>query len=150
MRYSTRSPSGHPLPVSRQRRLYLGLLQKLRGGMTLHRLQPPQIFERDNGSHLAAQMDHLVRPLLTRRRCSHGTTVPRSSDIHTLPLAPVLPSPSSAVHKLYTSPNPRGASKDLRRVTRRDGHERVVLNGRHLRELHGRIAKLPGSGPDTH
>jgi hypothetical protein len=62
-----RPAGGHPLPMCRQRCLDLGLLEEVRWGMLLYRLEPPQVRKRDDRGGFAAQMDDLVGARVTRR-----------------------------------------------------------------------------------
>lgn len=59
--------------MCRQRCLDLGLLKEVRWGVTLHRLKPPQVRERDDRGCFAAQMDHLVGTPPDRERNGHAT-----------------------------------------------------------------------------
>jgi hypothetical protein len=67
-------PAATHSPVRRQRDFHVDFLQKLRRGMTLHRLELPQLPERNDRGRLAAQVDHLVGARVTRWVCGHGNT----------------------------------------------------------------------------
>src|ERR1700722_12347706 len=71
MRDCTRSSGSHPLTVSRQGRLNLGLFQDLSRGEALHCLQSPQVGKRNDRRRFTTQVDDLVRTRFTRRLCSH-------------------------------------------------------------------------------
>jgi hypothetical protein len=127
VRDRARPAGGYPLPMGRQRRLDLGLLKEARWGVTLHRLKPPQVGKWDDRGCFAAQMDDLVGAGVTRRRCSHGTTVPRSSDIHTQPITP-----------------PRSRSPSVMQASR-DGYPQVAPRARLERATYCLGGRLPAS-----
>ncbi len=52
---------GDPLVVCRKVGLDLRLFQGLRRGVPFYRTEPPQLYERDDGGGLAAEVDDLVR-----------------------------------------------------------------------------------------
>jgi hypothetical protein len=82
MRDRSGTPCRYPLPVSRQRGFDVSFLQKLWRSMPLHRLELPQLPERNDRGRLTTQVDHLVAARVTGWGCGHGNTVPRSCDIH--------------------------------------------------------------------
>jgi hypothetical protein len=60
MRYRARPASGHPLPVSGKRGLYLSFFQDLSRSASFHRPEPPQVGKRHDGGSLPAKVNHLV------------------------------------------------------------------------------------------
>jgi hypothetical protein len=61
MAHRSRPSGSHPVPMRCQRRLHLGLLEQLRRCVTLHRLESPQVGERNDRCRFPAQVDHLIR-----------------------------------------------------------------------------------------
>jgi SAM-dependent methyltransferase len=73
-----------------------------------------------------------------------------SADAAALPLRDGVADVTLAPHMLYHVPDPPGALRELRRVTRPGGRVAIVLNGAgHLRELRAVIAAARGGDPGS-
>ncbi len=73
-----RAARGHPLPVTRQRGLYLRLLPDPGGRVMLNGPKAPQLRQRDDRGGLPAEVDDLVRLTrvwITRQLRAHTITV---------------------------------------------------------------------------
>ena len=71
MRSRSWTPRGHPFVVGGEGGLDFGLFQRFGGGVPFNRPEPSQIRQRNDGSSLPAEVDHLVRLGAVSRLHSH-------------------------------------------------------------------------------